>query len=222
MRFLISKGVKPIEIHRWMRIQYGDRCMSHTQVYEWTEKFKNNVTSTDDSPRPGPAFTAVTKDNIAAVENMIRENRSITFKEVASLLDISVGSAHHIIHDELKFRKVCARWVPKQLTPEMKERHVGASQELLRRYEADGEAFLQCIVTGDESWVHFYEPERKRQSMEWCHTLSPKPKKVRAQRSAGKVMLTFFWDYNGPILEHHIPRGSTVTSATYSNLLREI
>ena len=34
-------------------------------------------------------------------------------------------------------------------------------------------------------------------------------------------MLTFFWDYNGPILEHRIPRGSTVTSATYSDLLRE-
>ena len=73
---------------------------------------------------------------------------------MASLLDISVGSAHHIIHDE-KFRKVCARWVPKRLTPEMKERRVDAHQELLHRYEADGEAFLQCIITGDESWVHF-------------------------------------------------------------------
>ena len=221
VRFLFSEGVKPIEIHRRMRIQYGDRCMSRTQVYEWTEKFKNGVTSVKDSPRPGPAFTAVTEDNIAAVENVIRENRRVTVNEVASLLDISVGSAHHIIHDELQFRKVCARWVPKRLTSEMKERRVDACQELLRRYEADGEAFLQRIVTGDESWVHFYEPQRKRQSMEWRHTSSPKPKKVQAQRSAGKVMLTLFWDYNGPILEHYMPRGSTVTSATYSNLLRE-
>ena len=57
--------------------------------------------------------------------------------------------------------------------------------------------------------------------MEWRHTLSLKSKKVRVQRSAGKVMLTFFWDYNELILEHYMPRGSTVTSATYSNLLRE-
>jgi len=34
-------------------------------------------------------------------------------------------------------------------------------------------------------------------------------------------MLTFFCDYNRPILEHYMPRGSTVTSATYSILLRE-
>ena len=76
--------------------------MSRTQAYEWTEKFKNSVTSVEDSPRPGPAFTAVSEDNIAALENVIRENRRVTI-EVASLLEISVGSAHHIIHDELKF-----------------------------------------------------------------------------------------------------------------------
>ena len=63
---------------------------------------------------------------------------------------------------------------------------------------------------------------RGRVSMERRQTSSPKPKKVQAQRSAGKLMLTLFWDHNGPILEHYMPRGSTLTSATYSNLLREI
>jgi len=72
-------------------------------VYEWTERFKNGVTSVEDSPHPGPAFKKVTEDNTAAVENVIRENRRVSVKEVASLLDISVGPAHHIIHDELKF-----------------------------------------------------------------------------------------------------------------------
>ena len=70
-------------------------------MYEWNEKFKNGVTSVEDSPRPGPAFTAITEDNIAAVENVVSDNWRVTVKEVASVLDISVGSAHHIIHDEL-------------------------------------------------------------------------------------------------------------------------
>ena len=82
----------------------------------------------------------------------------------------------------------------------MKDRCVDACQKLLRQYEADGEAFLQHIITEYECWVHFYEPEWKRQSMEWRHTSSPKLKKVWVQRSAGKFMLTFFWDYNGLIL----------------------
>ena len=34
IRFLRSKGVKPIEIHRRMKVQYGDACLSQQQVYE--------------------------------------------------------------------------------------------------------------------------------------------------------------------------------------------
>ena len=101
MRFLFSEGVKPIKIHRRMSIQYSDRCTSRTQVYEWTQRFKNCVTSVEDSPRLGPA---VTEDNMVAVENVIWE-KCVTVKEVASVLDISVGSAHHIIHDELSSKK---------------------------------------------------------------------------------------------------------------------
>ena len=93
-----------------MSIQYGDRCMSRTQVYECTEKFKNGITSVEDSPHPGPAFTAVTENNVTAVENVLWENRRVTVKAVASVLDISVGSAHHIIHDELKFRTADKGW----------------------------------------------------------------------------------------------------------------
>ena len=33
-RFLRSEGVKPIEIHRRMGVQYGDACLSLQQVYE--------------------------------------------------------------------------------------------------------------------------------------------------------------------------------------------
>jgi len=77
---------------------------TYTSV-EWTDKFKNGVTSVEEPPRPCPAFTTVTEDNTVAEENVIRENRRVTVKEVASVFDISVGSAHHIIHHELNFEK---------------------------------------------------------------------------------------------------------------------
>jgi len=34
IRFLSSEGVKPIEIHRRMKVKYGDACLSLQQVYE--------------------------------------------------------------------------------------------------------------------------------------------------------------------------------------------
>jgi len=53
-----------------MRIQYGARCMSCTQMYELNEKFKNGVTSVEYSSLQGQAVT----EDITAVKNVIREN----------------------------------------------------------------------------------------------------------------------------------------------------
>jgi len=96
---------------------------------------------------------------------------------------------------------------------------VAICQRLLDRYANEGEAFLTRIVTGDETWVHHFAPESKRQSMEWKHPGSPVKKKFKSQPSAGKVLLTIFWDSQGVILEHYLERGATVNSVRYSEML---
>jgi hypothetical protein len=92
----------------------------------------------------------VTPEAIAAVEAIVKENRHITMQEIAARLDISHGSGHHIVHNVLQFHKMSARWVPRQLTAELKERSVDACQELLQCFEAEGDGLLGRIVTGDK------------------------------------------------------------------------
>jgi len=77
IRFLNSEGVKPFEIHRRMKVQYGDACLSLQQVYEWTRKFMNGISSVKDSPRPGQAHRVVTPEAIEAVEVIVKENRRV-------------------------------------------------------------------------------------------------------------------------------------------------
>ena len=55
-------------------------------------------------------------------------------------------------------------------------------------------------MTGDETWVNFFNPESKRQSMELHHTTSLRKKKFKTVRSAGEVMATVFWDADGVIM----------------------
>jgi hypothetical protein len=50
IRFLRSEGVKPTEIHRRMKVQYGDARLSLQRVYKWTRKFMNGTSSVTDSP----------------------------------------------------------------------------------------------------------------------------------------------------------------------------
>jgi histone-lysine N-methyltransferase SETMAR len=147
----------------------------------------------------------------------------VTIDEVAYHMLISHGSVREIIHNHLGFHKVCARWVTKQLTKEHKCNRLNICQSLLNCYHQEGDAFLRNIITGDETWIHHYAPEIKRHSLEWKHLTLPakkKKKKFKTQLSAGKVMLTIFWDSQGPILEHYQERGTTVNSAHCSEMLR--
>ena len=57
------------------------------------------------------------------------------------------------------------RWVPKKLTDGHRTARVDSCTELLQEYQSDP-TFLQRIITGDETWVHHYESESKRRSME--------------------------------------------------------
>jgi len=100
IRFVSSEGVKTIENHRRMKVQYGDACLSLQQVYEWTRKFMNGISSVTDPPRPGQAHRVVTPEAIAAVQAIVKENRRVTVNEIAAHLDMSHGSAHNILHDE--------------------------------------------------------------------------------------------------------------------------
>jgi DNA-binding IclR family transcriptional regulator len=63
----------------------------------------------------------VTLEAIAAVKVIVKENRRVTVNEIAAHMDMNHGSAHRIVHDVLQFHKVSARWVPCQLTAELKE-----------------------------------------------------------------------------------------------------
>jgi histone-lysine N-methyltransferase SETMAR len=114
-----------------------------TAIVEWIRKFMNGISSVTDSPRPGQAHRVVTPEAIAAVKAIVKENRRVTVDEIAAHMDMSQGSAHHIVHDILHFHKVSARWVPRQLTANLKERRVDACQELLKHSESEGDGFLR-------------------------------------------------------------------------------
>ena len=189
-------------------------------MYKWSRKFLNGISSVTDSPRPGQAHRVVTSEATEAVEAIVKENRRVTVHKIAAHLDMSHGSAHHIVLDVLQFHKLSARWVPRQLTAELRERRVDACQELLKRFEAEGDGFLGRIVTGDETWVHYHQSETKKVSKELRHTSSPKPKKIPHTTICGKGYAeSLLGRTRGNFGALHA-QGNTVTSETYEDLLK--
>ncbi|GFN92240.1 histone-lysine N-methyltransferase SETMAR [Plakobranchus ocellatus] len=105
--------------------------------------------------------------------------------------------------------------LPKSLCPKgSKTTHCRKDMctQLLERYNGEEETFLQCILTGDKSWAHYYDPECKAQWMEYRHKTSPSPRKFKVVASARKVLFTVFWDMEGMVNMEFLEQGQTVNS----------
>ena len=73
----------------------------------------------------------------------------------------------------------------------------------------------------DESSIYCYDPETKRQSSQWKHAGSPRPKKARQSKSTHKLLMIPFYDSTGRIYMHWVPTGQTVNKEYYVEVLRE-
>jgi len=155
------------------------------------------------------------------VDEIIQDDRRVTVDAIAGTLGIGHNAVQEMI-ESLGHRKVCARWVPRLLTEDHKGQRKAITSERLQRYRHEGDDFLLHIVTGDESWFHYFKPETKRQNVECHHLHSPSKKKAKTVPSAAKVMGTIFWDAEGLILAKFLEPGQTITAARYVQTLHKL
>jgi histone-lysine N-methyltransferase SETMAR len=190
-------------------------------VFSWAKSFREGRDHVENEPHARRPRTFVNPENVLKIGERIRANRRITVLELLQKVGISVGSVEESLHNKLKVSRVSARWVPRFLSPEHRERRLVTVTQLLQRYEREGAEFFDSIVTCDETWVHHFTHESKRASKQWKHTHSPPPKKAKAIFSAGKIMATVFWDSKGIIHLDFLTGQKTINAQYYSTLLNE-
>lgn len=202
--------------------------MSLRHVYKWIQCFKEGRAETHDDARSGRPSDALNEDSICAVRTLLEENRRYTItdlhREMSTrfLIDKSRTTIFRILTEALDMRKISARWVPRLLSDDDKKRRMGAALEFLQEYNEVGHEILDRVVTGDESWIHFWTPESKEQLKQWKKKEEETPRKCKQVPSAGKVMLTAFWDRHGVIYTEYHSQGRTVTAATYFDTILKL
>ena len=72
-----------------------------------------------------------------------------------------------------------------------------------------------------ESWIYCYDPETKRQSSQWKHACSPRPKDARQSKCTHKLLMIPFFDNTGMLYMHWVPTGQTVNKEYYVEVLGE-
>lgn len=219
IRYLMRKNKKGKEIHDELVNVYGVDALPFSTVQHWMKHFKAGRESFENEPSTGAPVTVTTDEFVEKVRSLVADDRRIKVREIAQEVGISKERVGFILHEKLSLSKVCARWIPKLLTNEQKQNRAQLSLALFHRFDADPGNFMQRIVTGDETWVYYYDPETKQQSMEWVETGSRPPVKAKVVKSAGKVMLTIFWDSKGWIHLDWLPPKTTINGQYYANVL---
>ena len=197
IKYFLLKGFSPTEVHNEMSRTLGKDAPTKRTIYRWSNNFRFGRMTVKNEKPSGRPKTVTDEEAVEDVRSMVMKDRRLTVKFIGETLKISPSRVWSIITNDLCMKKVAARWVPKLLTEEQKKERVRLSRQNLRVYNANEEDFLARFVTMDETWVHYFDPETRQQSMEWKHPGSPTPKKARRSTSAGKVMASVFWDSEG-------------------------
>jgi [histone H3]-lysine36 N-dimethyltransferase SETMAR len=222
IKFLTKQGKPPKTILEEMLAVYGDDCPSKSTICEWSKLFKHGRESLDDDPRSGRPVDVITSDVVEKTKCLVLEDARLKKRQLAATLGVSETTVFRILHEYLGMTKVSARWVPRILSPFQMRVRVETCEQFLALCGDEPDLIINRLVTGDETWVHHYDPESKQESMQFHVKGSSHPKKFKVTPSAGKIMATIFWDSQGILLIDYMNKGNTVTGEYYANLMHRL
>ena len=220
IEFCFKLGKNAIKTYGMLPTAFGPSCKNWASVFEWHKRFKEGSESVRDDEKSGRSKEVRTPELIVQIKNFMDKDRCVSIETINTQFDVSVGTVNTIIREELKMQKICAKFIPRVLREDQKERRCYDSREMVELINSDP-AVLNALVTCDESWIYCYDPETMRQSSQGKYAGSPRLKKSRQSKSTHKHLMIPFFDSTGMIYMHWVPTGQTVNKKYYVEVLRE-
>ena len=127
-----------------------------------------------------------------------------------------------LLHSSAKFHSFLYTG-SKTVRVNMESCYGGMSTRLHQRaVTEEGAQFLFNIVTGDELWIHHFDPERKTtEHAIQAHFISSPEKNSKQCRLPGKILLTVFWGSQRVYMTEFLEAGNTVNSARHIETVKK-
>lgn len=202
------------EIHIRMNNRLGQNFISKSTVEYWFREFQRGRHSVKDEFRSGRPSTSTADQNVEMVREVVKENREITYDTLEKKTGISRGSLHSILKDKLNATKKISWFVPHFLTDEQKKIRVDICHENLRLCR--NRANISRILTGDETYVYFYDAPTRSESRIWVFDDEPSPQVVKRDRTVGKVLYAVFFRSTGLVQAVKLEGQRSVTALWYT------
>ena len=193
------------ESHRMLVEAYGDRALSEATCKRWFQRFRDNDFDVRNEERGRPPK----KFEDAELQAILDEDDTLSQKQMAAMLNV----AQQTISDRLKAMgkiQKCGKWVPHELNERQMENRKNTCEILLQRHER--KSVLHRIVTGDEKWIYFKNPKRRKS---WVNSGQPSTSTAKTDRFGKKAMLCVWWDQKGVVYHELLKPGETVNTNRY-------
>ena len=105
-----------------LQTAFRPSCMNRASVFEWHKRFKEDRESVRDDERCGRSKEVSTPELIGQIKNFMDKDRRVSIETISAQFDVSVGTVHSIIREEMKMWKICAKFAPRVLREDQKER----------------------------------------------------------------------------------------------------
>ena len=190
---------------------FGPSCVSYDTVRRWKKKFESGVESIKNAPKSGRPKSASRKEIVSKIKEIIEGDARFTARDIARKVGISLSSVHLILKKHLKVRKISARWVPHLLTDEQKRQRVKVAKKLLQMFPKYDKTQFANVVTGDETWVHYFEPVRKVSNKIWATKHSKRPIIDKRSLSTKKVLYAIFFSGERVAIKVPVKKDKSIT-----------
>ena len=98
-------------------------------------------------------------------------------------------------------------------------KRVKVAKKLLQMFPKYDEKQFANVVTGDETWVHYFEPVRKVSNKIWATKHSKRPIIAKHSLSAKKVLYAIFFSGEGVAIKVPVKRDKRVSGKYYKNIV---
>ena len=222
IKLLVKLGWKKSEIIENVKKVYGDKAPKKTTIYAWISRFESGREDLVDDSRSGRPSTSINEDNVKGIKALVEDDPRVSVEIISLTQKLSVGSVHNILKEKLGLSKINGRWVPKQLSEEQLSTRADTSIQILNRWDADYNDFLQRIVTGDEIWIYQYDPESKKQSELNQNSIACGPYKEKPEKPTAKILATIFWDSQGVLLVDFVENRELLNPSYRAEILQRL
>lgn len=195
-----------------VRTVFGAIALGRTQVFAHHRLAADGATNVADAPRSGRPRSSTNEDKTVAVFDYLKSNPSACVREMESVLSIHYSSVCRILQRH-GYSKICAKWVPRDLTSDHKKTRVKYSQENLAVWNELGDKkFKELLITMDETPLPMFNPLTKQQSMQWGPKGRHPHSKAKKSGWTKNVMCTVWFDARGVLLVDYLPPGQTINA----------